>query len=66
MLKRWTKVIKEFQMKGKEITKEMLASLAPYRKDHINRFGALLGDDFGSLNRGAKNFCSTTTCSSGG
>lgn len=34
-----TKVIKEFQMKGKEITKDMLAALAPYRRDHINRFG---------------------------
>ncbi len=34
-----TKVINELHVEGMEITKDMLAALSPYRKDHINRFG---------------------------
>lgn len=28
-----------FRMDGREVTKDMLAALAPYRSDHIKRFG---------------------------
>ena len=34
-----TKVLKNLQDKGVEITQELLAALSPYRTHHINRFG---------------------------
>lgn len=34
-----TRVVSDLQASGTEITREMLAGLAPYRTAHINRFG---------------------------
>ncbi len=34
-----TKVLKNLQDEGVEITQELLAALSPYRTHHINRFG---------------------------
>jgi hypothetical protein len=34
-----TRVLKEFQNEGLPINEEILGSLAPYRTEHINRFG---------------------------
>jgi hypothetical protein len=34
-----TKVLEQIALQGTKITDEMLAALAPYRTEHINRFG---------------------------
>jgi len=34
-----TKVLAQLKAEGKEFTREALAALAPYRTEHINRFG---------------------------
>ena len=34
-----TKILKQLKMEGKEISKEILESMSPFKTDHINRFG---------------------------